>query len=97
MLAAQAPWWTPGTASGYHALNQGHLVGEVVRRISGRSLGTFFAEEIAQPLGADFHIGLSPSEFHRVSNVVAPPLIAEPARHPKSVHHWASDSRALFF
>jgi CubicO group peptidase (beta-lactamase class C family) len=73
MLAAQAPWWTPGTASGYHALNQGHLVGEVIRRVSGRSLGTFFAEEIARPLGADFHIGLSPSEFHRVANVVPPP------------------------
>ena len=58
MLAAQAPWWEPGTASGYHALNQGHLVGEVVRRITGQSLGTFFAEEIAGPLGADFHIGL---------------------------------------
>ncbi|HEY8761957.1 MAG TPA: serine hydrolase domain-containing protein, partial [Candidatus Dormibacteraeota bacterium] len=43
MLAAQAPWWEPGTASGYHALNQGHLVGEVVRRITGRTLGAFFA------------------------------------------------------
>jgi CubicO group peptidase (beta-lactamase class C family) len=73
MLAAQAPWWEPGTASGYHALNQGHLVGEVVRRITGRSLGTFFAEEVAGPLGADFHIGLDPAEFHRVSNVVPPP------------------------
>jgi CubicO group peptidase (beta-lactamase class C family) len=73
MLAAQEPWWEPGTASGYHALNQGHLVGEVVRRISGRSLGTFFAEEVAGPLGADFHIGLDPSEFGRVSDVVPPP------------------------
>ncbi len=73
MLAAQAPWWEPGTASGYHALNQGHLVGEVIRRVSGKSLGTFFAEEVAGPLGADFHIGLDPSEFHRVSNVVPPP------------------------
>jgi CubicO group peptidase (beta-lactamase class C family) len=73
MLAAQAPWWTPGTASGYHALNQGHLVGEVIRRVSGRSLGQFFAQEIAGPLGADFHIGLNPSEFHRVSNVIPPP------------------------
>ena len=73
MLAAQAPWWEPGTASGYHALNQGHLVGEVVRRISGKSLGTFFADEIAGPLGADFHIGLDPAEFHRVSNVIPPP------------------------
>lgn len=72
-LAAQEPWWTPGSASGYHALNQGHLIGEVVRRITGRSLGCFFAEEIAGPLGADFHIGLPDSEFHRVSNVVPPP------------------------
>jgi CubicO group peptidase (beta-lactamase class C family) len=73
MLAAQAPWWEPGSASGYHALNQGHLVGEVIRRISGRSLGTFFAEEIAGPLGADFHIGLDPADDHRVSNVIPPP------------------------
>ncbi len=75
MLAAQAPWWAPGTASGYHALNQGHLVGEVIRRITGHKLGQFFAEEIAQPLGADFHIGLSPSEFNRVSPVVPPPAL----------------------
>ncbi len=75
MLAAQAPWWEPGTASGYHALNQGHLVGEVVRRISGKSLGTFFADEIAGPLGADFHIGLDPAHFDRVSNVVPPPAL----------------------
>ncbi len=73
ILAAQAPWWEPGTASGYHAINQGHLVGEVVRRVSGRSLGTFFAEEIAGPLGADFHIGLSPEHDHRVSPVIPPP------------------------
>ena len=73
MLAAQEPWWEPGTASGYHLLNQGHLVGEVVRRIDGRSLGTFFAEEIAGPLGADFHIGLPAEHDHRVSNVVPPP------------------------
>jgi len=73
MLAAQAPWWEPGTASGYHALNQGHLVGEVIRRITSSKLGEFFAREIAGPLGADFHIGLSPSEFHCVSPVVPPP------------------------
>ncbi len=73
MLAAQEPWWEPGRASGYHSLNQGHLVGEVIRRITGRSLGTFFAEEIAGPLGADFHIGLDPAHFDRVSNVVRPP------------------------
>lgn len=73
MLAAQAPWWEPGTASGYHALNQGHLVGEVVRRVTGRSLGRFVAEEITGPLGADFHIGLPAEHDARVSNVVPPP------------------------
>jgi CubicO group peptidase (beta-lactamase class C family) len=72
-LAAQAPWWEPGTASGYHALSQGQLVGEVVRRITGSSLGTFFAKEIAGPLGADFHIGTDPEHFDRISNVIAPP------------------------
>ncbi|HKS91284.1 MAG TPA: serine hydrolase domain-containing protein [Tepidiformaceae bacterium] len=78
MLARQAPWWEPGTASGYHALNQGHLVGEVIRRITGMSLGTYFAQEIAKPLGADFHIGLARSEFGRVSNVVPPPPLEIP-------------------
>ena len=76
MLAAQAPWWTPGEGSGYHALNQGHLLGEVIRRIDGRMLGQFFAEEIAGPLDADFHIGLDPNEFDRVSNVIPPPALA---------------------
>jgi CubicO group peptidase (beta-lactamase class C family) len=73
LLAAQAPWWEPGTASGYHALNYGHLIGEVIRRITGLRLGEFFAAHVAGPLGADFHIGLPPSEFHRVANVVPPP------------------------
>ena len=54
-LAAQAPLWEPGTAHGYHTLTYGYLVGEVVRRISGRSLGTFFAEEVAGPLGLVVH------------------------------------------
>jgi CubicO group peptidase (beta-lactamase class C family) len=71
-LAAQAPWWEPGTASGYHGLTFGHLIGEVIRRITGQRLGEFFAAEIAGPLGADFHIGLPLSEFHRVANVVPP-------------------------
>jgi len=78
MLAAQAPWWEPGTASGYHALNQGHLIGEVIRRIDGRTLGPYFAEEVAGPLGADFHIGLAESEFGRIANVIAPPPLPMP-------------------
>ena len=57
-LARQAPWWEPGSAHGYHAITMGYLVGEVVRRVSGRSLGTFFREEIAAPLGLDFWVGL---------------------------------------
>src|SRR5262249_21611594 len=74
LLAAQAPWWEPGPASGYHALTYGHLIGEVIRRITGQRLGEFFAAQIAGPLGADFHIGLPPSEFHRVTKVVSPPI-----------------------
>jgi CubicO group peptidase (beta-lactamase class C family) len=72
-MAAQAPWWEPGTASGYHALNYGHLVGEVVRRISGKTLKQFVAEEIAGPLGADFQIGAAESDWGRIANVVPPP------------------------
>jgi len=70
MLAAQAPWWEPGTSSGYHAMTYGHLIGEVIRRITGQRLGEFFAAHIAGPLGADFHIGLAPSEFYRAGNPV---------------------------
>ena len=72
-MASQAPWWEPGTASGYHALNFGHLLGEVLRRITGRSLKQFVAEEIAGPLGADFTIGAPESEVSRIAPVVAPP------------------------
>jgi len=70
MLAAQAPLWEPGTASGYHVYTFGFLIGEVVRHITGKSLGTVFREEIAQPLGADFWIGLPESEDHRVADLV---------------------------
>jgi CubicO group peptidase (beta-lactamase class C family) len=86
-LAAQAPWWTPGTASGYHLLNYGHLLGEIVWRVTGKTIGAFVRDEIARPLGADFHIGLAPSDFARVSPVVPPPptqmdLSALPPEHP---------------
>jgi CubicO group peptidase (beta-lactamase class C family) len=72
-MAAQAPWWEPGTASGYHALNYGHLVGEVVRRVSGKMLKQFVAEEIAGPLGADFQIGAAEADWGRIADVVPPP------------------------
>jgi CubicO group peptidase (beta-lactamase class C family) len=73
LLAAQEPFWEPGTASGYHAVTQGYLVGEVIRRITGRTVGTLFREEIAEPLQADFHIGLPASEDDRVAELIAPP------------------------
>lgn len=73
-LAAQATWWEPGTQSGYHALSQGYLEGEIVRRVTGRTLGTWFREEVAEPLGADFHIGLPESEEHRVATMITPDL-----------------------
>jgi CubicO group peptidase (beta-lactamase class C family) len=72
-MAAQAPWWEPGTASGYHAFNFGHLLGEVVRRVTGKSLKQFVAEEIAGPLGADFQIGAREAELGRIAPVVPPP------------------------
>ena len=82
-LAAQKPLWEPGTRSGYHAITFGHLVGEVLRRSDGRSLGAFFRDEVAAKLGAEFWIGLPESEEPRVVEMVPPdppaPL-AEPPR-----------------
>jgi CubicO group peptidase (beta-lactamase class C family) len=71
-LAAEAPWWEPGSRSGYHAMTYGFLVGEVLRRVDGRTLGAFFRDEVAQPLGADFWIGLPASEDARVAELVPP-------------------------
>ncbi len=72
LLAAQATWWKPGDGSGYHAVSQGYLCGEVVRRITGQTLGDFFAREVAGPLGTDFHIGTNPGQDHRVISVIPP-------------------------
>lgn len=67
LLAAQEPYWKPGTRNGYHMINFGWTVGEIVRRVSGKSLGTFFQEEIARPLGIDFWIGLPEEVEARVA------------------------------
>lgn len=75
-LAAEAPFWTPGVRHGYHALTFGWTVGEVVRRIAGTSLGRFFREAIAEPLGLDFWIGL-PEE---IEPRVAPIIIHRPGK-----------------
>ena len=70
-LEVQEPCWEPGTAHGYHAITYGYLVGEVVRRVSGKSLGTFFHDEIAEPLDLEFWIGLPAEQEHRVAPLVA--------------------------
>lgn len=72
VLADGPLWWEPGTASGYHAITQGFLEGEVLRRITGRTIGTFFREEVAEPLGADFHIGLPEPDDRRYAPLVPP-------------------------
>jgi CubicO group peptidase (beta-lactamase class C family) len=76
ILAATEPWWEPGTKSGYHALTFGYLVGEVIRRVSGRTVGRFVADEIAGPLGADIRIGLDDATIARCAQLSmdAPPL-----------------------
>ena len=73
-LAKQEPWWEPGTQHGYHALTYGWLVGEVVRRITGKSLGAYFREEVAEPLGLDFHIGLAAEHDARTAAMIPAPI-----------------------
>jgi len=76
-LAAQAPWWTPGTGHGYHVNMQGFLVGELVRRVTGQSYGTYLRESLAAPAALDFHVGLDPALEARCADVVARPPSAE--------------------
>ena len=82
LLAAQEPWWEPGKGSGYHAITQGYLIGEVVRRVTGQSFGTFFRKEVAEPLGADFHVGFGPEHDDRVALVITPPKPERPEVFP---------------
>jgi CubicO group peptidase (beta-lactamase class C family) len=86
-LAGQAPWWQPGAASGYHAVNYGHLIGEVIRRASGKPLKEFVRDEIAEPVGADVQIGARDEDYQRIAELIPPPpldipLDAMPADHP---------------
>ncbi len=68
-LAAEEPWWTPDSDHGYHAVTYGWLVGEVIRRVSGKTVGAYLRDEIAGPLGLDLHIGLAESEDARCADV----------------------------
>lgn len=85
-LAAMAPMWPPGTASGYHAITFGYLAGEIFRRVDGRTMGTALREDIAAPLGLDLFIGLPDAEFARVASLEKPKsaakfgLITDPIR-----------------
>ena len=76
-LAAMSPLWEPGSRCVYHALSYGHLAGEVIRRVDGRSIGRFIAEEIAGPLGADFHVGLPEREDFRAAEMIEGPKASE--------------------
>ncbi len=104
LLAAQEPWWEPGTASGYHAISQGFLEGELVRRVTGQTIGEFVATEIAGPLGADFHIGTSADHDDRVAHVIPPShpftvdgaeLGSVAARLVRSLHLEASEANTI--
>jgi CubicO group peptidase (beta-lactamase class C family) len=70
LLAEQAPSSPPGEVGAYHAITQGYLLGEVVRRVTGRSLATIFADEVAGPLGADFRMVVAPEDDHRVADII---------------------------
>jgi CubicO group peptidase (beta-lactamase class C family) len=80
LLARESPWWEPGTQHGYHAFTFGWLVGEVVRRVSGKSVGAFFRDEVAKPRGIDFHIGLAEQLEPEVAVCIppAPPAPGDP-------------------
>jgi CubicO group peptidase (beta-lactamase class C family) len=67
LLAAEKPWWPPGSGHGYHVNTFGYLVGELIRRVTGRSVGDYLQQELAGPLGADVHIGLAAAEHRRVA------------------------------
>ncbi|MFC9555184.1 serine hydrolase domain-containing protein [Rhodococcus sp. NPDC056960] len=73
LLAQQEPWWPAGSAAGYHANNQGHLLGEIIRRITGQRFKEFVTTNIAGPLGADFQIGARENDWSRIAEVIAPP------------------------
>ena len=77
MLADEEPFWNPGTRNGYHMINFGWTVGELVRRVSGKSLGAFFRDEIAGPLGVEFWIGAPEDVEARVAPVCTPDSVGE--------------------
>ena len=97
-LAPLAPMWTPGTAHGYHPLTWGYLMGEIVRRIDGRSLGTILREDIAAPASIDFQIGTPDADHHRVAEIMRPRALPDlgeinDATRAAFLTKWASPDR----
>jgi CubicO group peptidase (beta-lactamase class C family) len=92
-LAAQAPWWPPGSKHGYHALTFGYLLGELVRRTTGKSLGTYLREEIAGPLEIDCFIGFDAAEDFRVADIISPP--PKPAEQQKNLATIFADPESV--
>ena len=82
MLARQEPWWEPGTTSGYHMMTYGHLVDGIVRGATGASLADQFRVLVAEPLGADFHLGVPTAEHHRIADLVAPTAVSAAGQLP---------------
>ncbi|BBZ32716.1 serine hydrolase domain-containing protein [Mycolicibacterium confluentis] len=104
-LAAARPWWQPGAAQGYHMVSFGIILGEVVRRVTGRTLGQYLRTEIAEPIGADVHIGLPPAMHRRCAEMVNKPHIrdvlaaGQAPTHPQSLdeHPMAGLAVAMGF
>ncbi len=104
-IAKAEPWWEPGTAQGYHLVTFGFILGEITRRVTGRTLGQYLRTEIAEPFGIDVHIGLPAAEHHRCAEMVNKPQIrdvlaaGEAPGYPTSIaeHPMAALSVAMGF
>jgi CubicO group peptidase (beta-lactamase class C family) len=77
LIASQKPWWKPGSKIGYHSMTFGYILGEIVRRVTGKTIGNFFREEVAEPLGIDFHIGVSEELDERIADMIVPEQISK--------------------
>ena len=94
-IAAMAPMWPPGSASGYHAITFGYIAGEIFRRVDGRTIGTALRQDIAEPFGLDLSIGVPASEDHRVAEMERPKALPDfgqltDARRAAFMNRWAS-------
>jgi len=104
-IAAAEPWWEPGTAQGYHMVTFGFILGELVRRVTGRTVGQYLRTEVADPLGIDVHIGLPKAEHGRCAEMINKPHIrdvladAETPEHPQTLneHPMAALAVAMGF